>query len=828
MQKLVFINGNGTQIDLTAGNFGVVNWAGLSNTSLNIQTQQVPFEDGGVFLDALMEQREIELTIAIYDGNNLALRYQKKRELISALNPKLGEGVLIYTNDYLSKQIKAVPQIPLFENKNSNDVGTLKATIVFSCPNPYWEDVNETEVEFGVGEFPVIENNGDIPTQVEIEFLTSGVTNPKITNMRNDKKIEYNGTLDKNLYINTNIGNKKAFTEDMDFNITQFNKAMRNGIFCEKLGIFIAVGGNILYTSYDGVEWEQLPIGATNGITGIIYSEEKDLFVVIGQEGLIMTSADLKNWTVCNSGLTSDLKAICYSKHLGIFVILDGMHTITSSDGINWTGVSTGLSNNCDDICYSETEQIFIAVAFDGYIFKSNNGLAWSSVTSGVSERLDTVTYSEEKGLFVAGGNNGTLIKSTNGTTWTRITTGLTATILSVYYYSNLFMAVGTGGLVYTSSNGTTWTQQNSGLSVSDVLYSVSFSEESNTFIGFGTALIIKSNDGINWTKYNYEIFKTLRSVCYSKRRNIFVAVGFEGYITTSIDGINWTKQTQTPYSDLNKIIYSEENDLFIAVGQGIIISNDGFNWEHASVEAETIVEFYDVKHFPESNLFVAVGNVYCVSSDGINWGVQDVGVQPYKYSICYSNTLNLFVMSAGVGIYTSTNLSEWTQQNTGITERVNSICFSNELKIFVCIGNAGTIATSSDGINWILQEINTDVNLREIIYSKELGLFITVGLEGIIAMSSDGVNWTLQKLYTTRDLLGVTYTSRLNEIVIVGEDGTILTSYFTEAENQIQNITSDSDMGLNLLIGDNKFRLNKSSGSVYARIKYRQKYIGV
>ena len=86
MQKLVFINGAGNQIDLTAGNFGITNWTGLSNTSLNIQTQQVPFEDGGVFLDALMEQREIEVTVAIYDGNNLELRYQKKRELISALN----------------------------------------------------------------------------------------------------------------------------------------------------------------------------------------------------------------------------------------------------------------------------------------------------------------------------------------------------------------------------------------------------------------------------------------------------------------------------------------------------------------------------------------------------------------------------------------------------------------------------------------------------------------------------------------------------------------------------------------------------------------------
>ena len=63
MQKLVFTNGGGQTIDLTSvlngGNFGITNWEGLSGVGLNIQVQQVPFQDGGVFLGALMEQREI-------------------------------------------------------------------------------------------------------------------------------------------------------------------------------------------------------------------------------------------------------------------------------------------------------------------------------------------------------------------------------------------------------------------------------------------------------------------------------------------------------------------------------------------------------------------------------------------------------------------------------------------------------------------------------------------------------------------------------------------------------------------------------------------------
>ena len=104
MQKLKFINGNGVEIDLTDKvNFGIIAWEGFSADGLNIQSQQVPFQDGGVFLDALMEQRELSVTVAINAKGDLEKRYRLRRELISVLNPKLGEGVLIYTDNYLSK-----------------------------------------------------------------------------------------------------------------------------------------------------------------------------------------------------------------------------------------------------------------------------------------------------------------------------------------------------------------------------------------------------------------------------------------------------------------------------------------------------------------------------------------------------------------------------------------------------------------------------------------------------------------------------------------------------------------------------------------------------
>ena len=152
MQKLVWINSKGTEINLTSGDYGITEWEGFSACDLEVQTQNVPFQDGSVFLDALLNNRELSVTLAINDGKDLEKRYRLRRELISALNPKLGEGYLIYTNDFISKRIKCLAQMPVFPTHNSDKAGTPKASLSWTACDPYWEDLEETSVEFNTEE----------------------------------------------------------------------------------------------------------------------------------------------------------------------------------------------------------------------------------------------------------------------------------------------------------------------------------------------------------------------------------------------------------------------------------------------------------------------------------------------------------------------------------------------------------------------------------------------------------------------------------------------------------------------------------------------------
>ena len=215
MQKLIWENSKGERLDLTSAPYGITEWEGFSGIELNVQTQKVPFQDGSVFIDALYEDRTIAVTLAIYDGNNLETRYRLRRALISALNPKAGEGYLIYKNDFIEKRIKAVANNPIFETHNSDMVGTPKASLSWTCCDPYWEDVEETTVKFRGTSKQQIDYDGDVETGLNLEY---GGYSAKIgiENLNESKEISISGVGSyKKIDISTQAGKKTVYASEL-------------------------------------------------------------------------------------------------------------------------------------------------------------------------------------------------------------------------------------------------------------------------------------------------------------------------------------------------------------------------------------------------------------------------------------------------------------------------------------------------------------------------------------------------------------------------------------------------------------------------------------
>ena len=860
MQRLVWQNSNGDEINLTSGNYGITNWEGFANTSLNIQSQQVPFQDGGVFLDALMEQRELSVTLAMYDGGNLETRYRLRRELMHILNPKLGEGYLIYTNDFISKRIKCVAQIPLFETHNSNNSGTPKASLTWTASEPYWEDLEESEISFDISQQPIIKNEGDVPCQIEMDWYTNGIVNGKVTNLTQNQKIQYDGELTESLKINTNYGKKSVVTEKNVISLSNIGFRINDVVYSENLGIFVFVGNsNEIVTSRDLKNYKVSLINE-NDLTlyGVCCSETLNLFVAIGEkinyesginEGKLYTSSDGITWTERTIPNISSLEAVVYSNHLNLFVAV-GNKIITSSDGITWTERKAGV--NLTDICYSETIGIFIANEY-----YSEDGINWTD--SG--NTLGKTIVSEKLGIFVSitdaggGGTTGVIKTSSDGITWTeRTITGITQSewIATISYSETLQLFVlltnyqsgyYTSENIYTSTDGINWVRVKS-INMGSVVENSIYANGFNVFLSIGQdSLILKSYNGTDWEECilgsNYA--DQYNGICFSESLSRFVAVGEkEGSYPRAIcseDGNDWSTLRNTiSYRILKNATYSEKLKLFVMIGDDgdVLLSQNGLNFS-SQIKVTPQANLNGIVFADNLNLFVIVGSnpseygSIFTSQDGNNWVHRISGVDVVFYGVTYSNRLNSLVAVGENGaIITSSDGITWVERTSGVNENLYSVSYSESQNIFVTVGTNGCVLTSFDGITWVERTSGVTEDLNSICYAKSLGLFMAVGNNGTILISSDGLNWTNQESGVTENLKGVTFGNKINRFVIVGENAIIMYTEFQADKNRIDKLSADSNMNMSLGLGNNQFRINRTSGNMTVRIKYRQKYIGV
>ena len=804
MQKLVWQNANGETIDLTSGSYGITEWEGFSNASLNIQSQQVPFQDGAVFLDALIEPRELSVTLAMQDNNDLELRYQLRRELIHKLNPKLGEGYLIYTNDFISKRIKCVAQIPLFETHNSNDSGTPKASLSWVANEPYWEDLEETVV--AISGLNTIQNNGDVSAQVEI-FIPQGSSNPIIMNRQNQKKIKLSGTYNNNIKINTKSGQKTVTSEGITFSWVS------GGIFkgvAYKDGKYIYVGSQIVIEDYLTGEIVSVESPTKNTLNNIIYAN--NIIVAVGDNGTIISSTDGITWTSRTSGISQNINGITYGNN--IFVAVGGDYSLTSPDGITWTITS---SNNIPskDVIYANN--LFVAVgAIDMLhsinIKTSTDGITWTSRSSGSVNDLNGITYANN--LFVAVGSE--IVTSPDGITWTSRMTNITQ-LYSVIYAKGMFEAVG-NGRIFTSVDGITWDIVNRG---SFIYYDIIYKNEYFTAVG-NKGEIAVSPDCINWnikTRTNANV--SINDITFGNGIYVALTSVINQGLITSNDLYTWTSRDTTPY--FRRIIFAK--DIFVVIGDSgrIKTSSDGITWTTRT--SNTNKNLFNIVFV--NNLFVVVGSEGAIltSPDGITWTSQTSGINDTLRGIAYG--FNTFVAvgysNTSAVILTSTDGISWTSRTTSETNALYNIAYGNNM--FLAVGNNGVILSSLDGITWTSQSSGESMTLLKVTSGDNI--FIVLGASAqnnVILISQDGIEWNATNIVSTQ-INGISFAGDF--FIAGGNNAVIIKSYNINKVNLISDLAPDSDMTFNLEVGNNDILYSDDNGNG-ATLKFRQKYIGV
>ncbi|MHC4124343.1 MAG: sialidase family protein [Planctomycetota bacterium] len=223
--------------------------------------------------------------------------------------------------------------------------------------------------------------------------------------------------------------------------------------------LYVATGAFKIMSSPDGQTWtarKNLPSVAGNGV---VYSSEKNLWVVVGAGGLIETSSNGTTWTTRTSGTTKTLLDVTYGN--GTFIAVGYTGTVRkSTDGINWSAGGAMGGGNVGNVAFNSSTGRFVGINLAGQVYTSDNtGSSWTFRQT-IS---DSQAIGYGNGVWLAGGKDSGVTKmwkSTNdGASWTQLTVpSNTNYMYDIIYTGSNYVAVGYGGLVFTSTNGTSWT----------------------------------------------------------------------------------------------------------------------------------------------------------------------------------------------------------------------------------------------------------------------------------------------------------------------------------------------------------------------------------
>lgn len=237
MEKITFTNSRGQTVELgEAAPYILTKIEGLGGVGTDVQTQKSPFQNGETYIGNQLEPRSLSMEITIVSNSEDDI-VAKRRQLLQAFNPTLGEGTLLYEFGSLRREIKAISDsAPTFPDAGSFKTLQQPALIQLYCANPFWFEkaAHDEEMAEWVGglTFPlrlpmtfasrsskqstVIRNDGDVETPVTFEFL-GPAANPRITNETTGEYIQINReiTADERLIVTTGFGNKTVILKEM-------------------------------------------------------------------------------------------------------------------------------------------------------------------------------------------------------------------------------------------------------------------------------------------------------------------------------------------------------------------------------------------------------------------------------------------------------------------------------------------------------------------------------------------------------------------------------------------------------------------------------------
>jgi hypothetical protein len=237
----------------------------------------------------------------------------------------------------------------------------------------------------------------------------------------------------------------------------------------------LAVGSNdqVLVadsTTATGLKWASPASGITwtarYGVGTTLYQvayNGTDLYVAVGEVGLLLTSPDGITWTSQTSGFgANDINSVAFGN--GLFVAVGQQGTITtSSDGITWTARTSNMSTNqINHVIYADSTWVAVGrgggTTNTGGITYSTDGITWTRKSQSLTVGTIYGMVSWNGTNFVVGASHSTnnyLYASTPSGTWTAGADGSATTTYYIIWDGTRHIVINSTGVPRFSTSTT-------------------------------------------------------------------------------------------------------------------------------------------------------------------------------------------------------------------------------------------------------------------------------------------------------------------------------------------------------------------------------------
>jgi hypothetical protein len=442
---------------------------------------------------------------------------------------------------------------------------------------------------------------------------------------------------------------------------------------------------------------------------------------------------------------------------LALALAVVSISNVWAQDNLRWRWSNpTPHGGNVFDMTYGLG--LAVQVAERGQIYTSEDLVFWEPRASQTTNSLRAVTFFGKR--LIITGERGTVLYADSLADFKRVDLGTGDWLESVAASSNLLVAVGDNAAIYTSSTGTNWQRHTPPFS--------------------------------NW----------LRSVAYSPLLNLFAVVGESGRIATSGNGTSWTIRTSGTNRHLNYIRW--ETDGFWVVGEGglTLTSANGTTWNPVATGATNTL--FAAAALLDSRL--VVGDREVRRREDSTWlndltATNDFPAPAWTYYRSLGLG-SLYFIAGRSGMMAEGFKTNGTGSHVWVTRKQPIRNWLWEVQrlpdFYVTVGYAGTVMTSSDGIDWSLELVPSSVtNTVFLGVGGTTNCLLAVGDHGSVItsphqlvsvvltnadntlttndVSTLGVFWYDQPRPVTNDLQGVTMFN--NQFVVSGSQGRIMTS---------------------------------------------------